>query len=77
MNMNEITVGMISLGCAKNQVDSELIVDAHVYARSGARMDRMLTYAKDVKKDLDGHADALFVFAGTNDYNGGVPLMGI
>ena len=49
-------------------------VDAHVYARSGARMDRMLTYAKDVKKDLDGHADALFVFAGTNDYNGGVPL---
>lgn len=49
-------------------------VDAHVYARSGARMDRMLTYAKDVMKDLHGKVDALFVFAGTNDYNGGVPL---
>ena len=37
-------------------------------------MDRMLAYAKNVMDDLRGEVDALFVFAGTNDYNGGVPL---
>ena len=56
-----------------NQLPALLGIDAYVYARSGLRMDGMLTQAERLLLDLHWYVDAIFVLAGTNDYNGNVP----
>ena len=48
-------------------------LDAYVYGRNGWQMKGMLDQAKEVMRDFHWYVDALFVFAGTNDYNGSVP----
>ena len=48
-------------------------IDAYVYGRNGWRMDGMLKQAERLFLDLHWYVDAIFVLAGTNDYNGNVP----
>ena len=48
-------------------------LDAYVYAKNGAQLSGLMKQAETLKRDLTRHVDAIFVFAGTNDYNAGVP----
>ena len=64
------------IGCTKNYwqyLAERLGLDAYVYAVNGAQLKGLMDQAKAVKRDLAYHVDAIIVFAGTNDYNGGVP----
>ena len=45
-----------------------------VYGVNGQQMSHIVAQAKKAKADLPEGADVVFVFAGTNDFNGGVPL---
>ena len=45
-----------------------------VYGVNGQQMSDIVAEAKKAKADLPEGADVVFVFAGTNDFNGGVPL---
>ena len=45
-----------------------------VYGINGQQMSHIVAQAKKAKADLPEGADVVFVFAGTNDFNGGVPL---
>ncbi len=45
-----------------------------VYGINGNRMDGILKQAKHLLEERGDSIDAIFIFAGTNDYNGGVPL---
>ena len=49
-------------------------IQAHVYAVSGYRWRHMLTMAEKMKATDGENVDAILIFTGTNDYNGGVPL---
>jgi len=46
----------------------------YVYGINGNRMDGILKQAKRLLEEKGDSIDAIFIFAGTNDYNGGVPL---
>ena len=48
--------------------------DAYVYGKNGWQMSGMIDQARKLKDELGGDVDAIFIFAGTNDFNGGVPL---
>ena len=64
------------VGCTANYWDylpDLLGIDAYVYGKNGWRMDGMLTQAEWLQKELGDDVDAIFVLAGTNDYNGSVP----
>lgn len=45
-----------------------------VYALNGNRMDGVLRQARQLRAERGDSIDAVIVFAGTNDYNAGVPL---
>ena len=67
----------IHVGTKKNywQYLSETMgIVPYVYAVNGNTFKDILTQAKKLKGDLGGDIDAIIVFAGTNDYNGSVPL---
>lgn len=64
------------VGCTANYwnyLPDLLGIDAYVYGKNGWRMDGMLTQAEWLRKELGDDVDAIFVLAGTNDYNGSVP----
>lgn len=64
------------VGCTANYwnyLPDLLGIDAYVYGKNGWRMDGMLTQAEWLKNELGDEVDAIFVLAGTNDYNGSVP----
>ena len=64
------------VGCTANYwnyLPDLLGIDAYVYGKNGWRMDGMLTQAEWLQKELGDDVDAIFVLAGTNDYNGSVP----
>ena len=68
------------VGCRRNYwnfLPEELGIDAYVYGRNGWQMGG--TYgvqkqAMQLKAEMGDEVDAIFVFAGTNDYNSNVPL---
>jgi len=65
------------VGCTANYwnfLAPTLGLDAYVYGKNGCRMDGILDQAKRVFLDLHWSVDAIFVLAGSNDYNGSVPL---
>lgn len=51
-----------------------LLLEPLVYGISGHQMSDVLEQAKRLKTETDGAVDAIVVFAGTNDYNAGVPV---
>ena len=52
----------------------ELKLEPHVYAVSGYQWDRVYKAAQKMKAAMGGEVDAILIFAGTNDYMGGIPL---
>lgn len=48
-------------------------IEPHVYAKNGNQWDGVLRQAERLKADRT-QVDAIIIFAGTNDYNAGVPL---
>lgn len=46
----------------------------YIYGINGNRMDGVLKQAQKLLAEQGDSIDAIFIFAGTNDYNGGVPL---
>ena len=66
----------IHVGCTKNYWNflAEILgVDAYVYGKIGWRMDGVLKQAESLSREVGSEIDAIFVWAGTNDYNGSVP----
>ena len=64
------------IGCTANYwnvLAASLGLDAYVYGKNGCRMDGILSQAQRLFLDLHWYVDAIFVLAGTNDYNGNVP----
>jgi lysophospholipase L1-like esterase len=64
------------VGCTANYWDylaSSLGIDAYVYGKNGNRMSGVFLQAEKLLLDLHWYVDAIFVFAGTNDYNANVP----
>ena len=57
-----------------NYLPAILGCDAYVYGKNGWQMSGMIDQARKLKEELGGDVDAIFIFAGTNDFNGGVPL---
>lgn len=45
-----------------------------VYGINGNRMDGILKQAQRLHEEQGDSIDAIFIFAGTNDYNGGIPV---
>lgn len=48
-------------------------LEAFSYGINGNRMDGLLAQAERLYRERGGDVDAIIVFGGTNDYNGGVP----
>ena len=55
-------------------LEKSMGIDAHVYAVCGYRWCNMLAMAEKMKATDGDDIDAIVIFTGTNDYNGGVPL---
>lgn len=54
---------------------SELLgIEAYSYGINGNQMNGLLNQAKQLYKEHGNDIDAIFVFAGTNDYNAGIPI---
>ncbi|MDR1672915.1 MAG: SGNH/GDSL hydrolase family protein [Bacteroidales bacterium] len=51
-----------------------LNIDYTVYARSGYQWDGIHRYAEKLHQEKGDSIDAVFIWAGTNDYNHGVPI---
>jgi len=65
------------IGCRANYwtfLPQMLGIDSYVYGMNGWQMNGMLKQAQQLKASLADDVDAIFVFAGTNDFNSGVPL---
>jgi lysophospholipase L1-like esterase len=65
------------VGTASNYwqyLDVYLGTEAWVYGINGADWNGLLGQAQKLKAEKGESVDAIIVFAGTNDYNGGVPL---
>ena len=52
----------------------DLGIEPHVYAVSGYQWDRVYKAAQKMQQEMGGDVDAIFIFAGTNDYMNGIPL---
>ena len=67
----------IHVGTTKNywQYLQELLgIEPLVYGINGYQWDGILEQAKKLKAEQGDKVDAIFIFAGTNDYNGNIPL---
>ena len=67
----------IHVGTKKNYwqfLEEMLGLEAHVYGINGHQWDGILAQAKLLKEEMGDEVDAIFIFAGTNDYNAGLPL---
>jgi len=49
-------------------------IEPHVYAVAGYRWRNMPAMAEKMKQECGDDIDAILLFVGTNDYNGGVPI---
>lgn len=49
-------------------------IEAFSYGINGNQMKDLIAQAEAVKNEMGEEADAIFVFAGTNDYNASVPI---
>ena len=64
------------VGCTANYwnyLPDILGLEAWVYGRNGWQMNGVLTQAGWLQRELGDEVDAIFVLAGTNDFNGSVP----
>lgn len=57
-----------------NYLDSLTGIEPRVYARSGYQWNGILQKAKEMQAAIGDSIDAVFIWAGTNDYNHSVPL---
>ena len=65
------------IGCTKNYwgfLSERYGFEALVYGINGQQMVHIAGQAEKFRKTDGGNVDVIFVFAGTNDYNAGVPL---
>lgn len=65
------------IGCTKNYwgfLGEKYNFTPLVYGINGQQMSHVVAQAQAFQKDHPEGADVIFVFAGTNDYNAGVPL---
>lgn len=65
------------VGTKKNYwqyLEESLGIKPAVYGINGHTFQGILSQAEKLKKDTGGDVDAIIIFAGTNDYNAGVPL---
>ncbi len=49
-------------------------IKAYSYGVCGARFDNLMAQAEHMRAEHGDDVDAIFIFAGTNDYNGSVPI---
>ena len=64
------------VGCTANYwnyLAQSIGIDAYVYGVNGARSRGIVPQAEKAVRDLGDRADAVFVWVGTNDFNGSVP----
>lgn len=64
------------VGCTANYwnyLPRSLGIDAYVYGVNGARASGVLPQAEKALREIGDRADAVFVWVGTNDFNGSVP----
>ena len=64
------------IGCTANYwnyLPKMLGLDAYVYGVNGDQMKNLMAQAKKVMLDFHWYVDAIFVWAGTNDFNSNVP----
>lgn len=67
----------IHVGTEKNYwqyLKESIGIVPYVYAVNGNTYKDILTQAKKLKNDLGEDIDAIIIFAGTNDYNGSIPI---
>lgn len=67
----------VHMGTAKNYwqfLEEWLGLTPLVYGINGNQWNGILKQAQKLKEEADGQVDAILVFAGTNDYNAGIPL---
>lgn len=57
-----------------NNLKDILGIEVYVYGISGHRMDNIVGQAERLEAEHGQDVDAIIVFVGTNDYNGGVPV---
>ena len=65
------------VGCTKNYwgfLEDSLGIEPLVYGINGHQMKGVLGQAQRLAEDTKGEVDGIVVFAGTNDFNGSVPL---
>ncbi|MBP5320936.1 MAG: SGNH/GDSL hydrolase family protein [Kiritimatiellae bacterium] len=65
------------IGTSKNywQYLPEILgIESHIYGINGHQWTGVLDQAKRLKAEMGDSVDAIFIFAGTNDFNGSVPL---
>ena len=65
------------IGCTKNYwgfLAERMGFSSRVYGVNGCQMNNMSVQIGRAKAELGDNVDAVFIFAGTNDFNGGVPL---
>jgi len=55
-------------------LEQSMGIEPHVYAVSGYRWSHMLAMAEKMREKDGQDIDAILLFVGTNDYNGGVPI---
>lgn len=67
----------IHVGCKTNYwgfLAERMGFAAHVYGKNGCQMIGIPQQVDWAKKELGDKVDAVFIFMGTNDYNGNVPM---
>lgn len=65
------------IGCATNYwgfLETRMGFQAHVYGINGWQMNGIPVQLETARHELGDKVDAVFIFAGTNDFNGDVPL---
>lgn len=65
------------IGCTKNYwgfLEDSLGIEPLVYGINGHQMKGVLGQAQRLAEDTKGEVDGIVLFAGTNDFNGNVPL---
>ena len=65
------------IGCTSNYwnfLERDLKIVPLVYGINGQQFSGIINQARDLKRDYPAGVEAIFVFAGTNDYNADIPL---
>lgn len=57
-----------------NYLETLMGIEPHVFARSGYKWDGIYKKAEEMNAALGDSIDAIMIWAGTNDYNHGIPL---